>query len=100
MTAATAVHVEARGELDLATVPELLARIAPHRRPGNRVVIDLRPLTFMDSSGLRMLLVLHEASAGEGWELAVVQGPPEVQRVFELTGMDQLLPFVGATLAL
>jgi anti-sigma B factor antagonist len=99
MTAAAAVHIEARGELDLATVPALLERIAPHRRAGNRVVVDLRSLTFMDSSGLRMLLQLYQASAGEGWELVVVPGPPGVQRMFELTGMEQLLPFVDDTLA-
>ena len=79
------------GELDLASTDELTAQVHALWAGGSRcVLIDLSPLEFMDSSGLRGLLELREAAAREGNDLALRPGPPVVQRIFDLTGTRRL----------
>ncbi len=81
------------GELDLATTAE----VEPLLR-GDGVeqrLLDLRELTFMDSSGLRLILKAHAAARREGWSLQIVPGPPAVQRVFEICGVANELGFVA-----
>jgi len=51
-------------------------------------VLDLRGLTFMDSTGLRLVIRWHTAARDQGFQFAIVPGPDVVQRVFRLTGMD------------
>ena len=51
-------------------------------------MLDLRGLTFMDSTGLRLVIRWHAAARDDGFHFAVVPGPDVVQRVFRLTGMD------------
>lgn len=60
------------------------------------IVIDLRSLTFIDSSGLQALIAGHELCHARGHELRIVPGPENVQRLFELTGMNEVLPFTVA----
>jgi len=83
--AGAAVVVAPVGEIDLATVDVLAAEIAVAREDCERLVLDLREVSFLDSAGLRLVL---ETSRGEG-AFAVVRGPLEVQRVFELVGLDE-----------
>jgi anti-anti-sigma factor len=59
-------------------------------------VIDLRNLTFIASSCLQALMKGHERCVTHGHELRVAPGPTNVQRLFELTGIDQMLSFVDA----
>ena len=80
-----AVVVAPVGEIDLATVDELAQALDAAREEAGSVVLDLREVTFMDSAGLR--LVLEASLAGEGF--AVVRGPREVQRIFDLVGLDE-----------
>jgi anti-anti-sigma factor len=83
------------GELDLATVRDLEARLAELRGEGvRRVVLDLRELTFMDSTGLSLTMRWSIESARDGFDFAVVPGSRQIRRLFELTGMDGRLPFV------
>ena len=90
-----AASVQTVGELDMGTVPILSAELAQLRRAGCRqVIIDLRGLSFMDSSGLHFLLDCHAAARQDGFTMALVPGPPAVQRVFELTATATVLPFV------
>ena len=90
-----AADVRAVGELDMAAAPTLAAEIARLRRDGcKHVRFDLRELTFIDSSGLRFLLETHAEARRDGFFMTVIQGPPAVQRVFELTGTLSALPFV------
>jgi anti-anti-sigma factor len=80
------VRVVPSGELDLASVDAVDGEVRQLRRSGfDQVVLDLRRLTFMDSSGLRLLLDLRDDAARDGLDLVLVPGPPAVQRVFELT---------------
>jgi anti-anti-sigma factor len=87
-----------RGELDLygtvAIEPEL-ERLASE--PGvEAVALDLRELEFMDSSGLRAVVLADQRLREAGRRLALVRGPHAVQRVFELTRVAERLEFVDA----
>lgn len=85
------------GEADLVGVPKIEAALkdACAGEP-ELIVVDLRSLTFIDSSGLHALLTGHELCRARGHELRIIPGPEKVQRLFELTGMDDALPFVDA----
>ena len=81
------------GELDLDTAPRLEEELGAARAAGaGRVVLDMRRLTFMDSTGLRLIIRWDNAAKEEGFDFAIVPGPEVVQRVFRLTGMEEHLP--------
>jgi anti-sigma B factor antagonist len=81
------------GELDLDTTHQLETELAALRAGGaDRVVLDMRALTFMDSTGLRLVIRWDTSAKEEGFEFAIVPGPEVIQRVFRLTGMDEHLP--------
>jgi anti-sigma B factor antagonist len=81
------------GELDIATAPRLERALLFERRPGDRVMLDLADLEFLDSTGLRVIVQAVEASRTGGWELTLRQGRPAVRRVFEISGVIGALPF-------
>jgi anti-anti-sigma factor len=90
--------VTLRGEFDmLATVdvePELERLVD---EPGvDVVIVDLRSLDFLDSSGLRALICARNRLEDEEKRLVLVRGPIAVQRVFEITRMTERLDFVDA----
>jgi anti-sigma B factor antagonist len=89
------VLVELIGELDLATSP-LLERALEDvaASAGGRVVVDLRGLTFMDSTGLRVLMRWDLAGREAGLERVFIAGPDAVQRVFEATRLLERVTFV------
>ena len=92
------VRVCPRGEVDLATTGEIRDKFEEMSALGfRRVVLDLRGVTFLDSTGLRLALELWESSRTAAWEFAVIEGPVAVQRIFELTGVRSLLPFIAPT---
>ena len=92
------VSVRPRGELDLATTDLLRDRIQDLVAAGSpRVLLDLRGVTFIDSTGLRLVLELERWSRADGWTLGVVDGSPEVGRIFDLTGVRPVVPFVDGT---
>jgi anti-sigma B factor antagonist len=96
-TGDTAV-ISLRGELDVAGSALLdaeLERIAADHDP-KTIVVDLSGLDFMDSTGLR-LIVLGDARATEqGRKLVLVRGNPSVHRVFEITRMEERLNFADS----
>ena len=84
------------GEIDLSTVEEAGARLREAIEGSDgTVAVDLREVSFLDSSGLRLLLQLNEELTGSGRRLVVVQGPRRVARVFELTGAESELDVVA-----
>ena len=92
-----ATHLTLHGEFDIANAPHLEREIKRFAESGaSRLVIDLRDLTFIDSTGLRIVLETRQRAADQGFELELVRGPRQVQRVFELTGLEERLPFVDA----
>lgn len=90
----TETLIEVRGELDLASVPIFEAAIRTlDLRCRRRVVLDLGRLAFIDAAGLHAVLDLHEECLNVATTLTVRPGARHVQRVFELTGADGLVPF-------
>jgi anti-anti-sigma factor len=91
-----AVRVTVRGELDLETAPLLHGALREVESAGRTVTIDLRALTFMDSTGIN-LLTEHAARAEvERFELAILPPRPPVARVLDLAGVRRVLPLVDA----
>jgi anti-anti-sigma factor len=90
-------RVRPMGEVDISTVDDVRATIEELRAAGfKRLILDLRHATFLDSCGLRLALDVTSSSAADGFEFAIVPGPPGVQRVFEVAGLSSHLPFIDA----
>ena len=84
------------GELDVRTATESHKRLLALDVPrGGRLVVDLSDATFMDSTGIRLLLQAREHARRSGASYAIVSGPPEVMRVIELVGLDDQLHIVA-----
>jgi anti-sigma B factor antagonist len=89
------VAVVPRGEVDVASVGEIEAALRELRESGfNRLVLDLRHVTFMDSTGLRLMLAWDEEARRDGMEFGLVAGGPAVQRLLEIAGVRARLTFV------
>jgi anti-anti-sigma factor len=89
-----AVIVTLRGELDLASVGALEERLSTvELEAPARIVLDIVGLTFIDSSGLRVLLLANGRARESGRELVLTPSTDAVQRVFEMTGAHDLLRF-------
>lgn len=84
--------VTPRGELDLATAQRVQAKLA-ERGPGEPLVLDLSGLTFLDTSGIQLVVEADRSSRAEGFEFSLRRGTPAVHRVFEIAGLDRVLPF-------
>ena len=93
------VHTEDRavvfaveGELDLASSPTLEQELD---RVGDAdvdlLIIDLRKLRFMDSTGLHALVKANKRATETGRRFAVVKGGAQIQRLLSLTGVGELL---------
>jgi anti-anti-sigma factor len=84
-----------RGELDIASIGPLERAVEEQLASGAAtVVVDLRGLTFIDSSGLRVLIAADARSRELDRRLVVVRGEPRVHRAFEVTRLDERLEFV------
>jgi anti-sigma B factor antagonist len=94
--AAVAV-IAATGELDLSGAAVLeteLERLEAEPEVGT-VVLDMRGLEFMDSSGLRLVVLADMRAREAGRRFALVKGAETVHRVFEITRMSERLDFVA-----
>jgi len=83
------------GELDLSGEQALEAALAAARVLGGRLTVDLTELEFIDSSGLRVLVRLHNAAVSSGFDYTLIAGPPQVHRTFALCGLDRTLAFAA-----
>jgi anti-anti-sigma factor len=82
------------GDLDLAACPLAQAAVeTAFASQWRTLAIDFSSLTFLDSSGLRFIVAVHERCTAAKRQLSIKPGPRAVQRVFEITGMEALLPF-------
>jgi anti-sigma B factor antagonist len=86
------VGLELRGELDILAASVAKDRIAELRQ-GRELVLDLRGLSFIDPSGVHLLLELAADAARDGWNLSLIPGPRRIQRIFRLTQTEESLPF-------
>lgn len=87
------VTVPLNGELDFATAFDVEMKLEQAIRDADEVVVDLSQLDFIDSTGIRTLLEAHQAARRDGVTLRLLPGPDAVQRVFEMTGLLDELPF-------
>jgi anti-sigma B factor antagonist len=85
------------GELDLASVPLLESEVesATLDDPA-RIVLDLRGLEFIDSTGLRAILLQDKRSTERGQTFALVRGSEQVQRLMRMTGVDEHLKIIAS----
>jgi anti-anti-sigma factor len=93
------VRVRFEGELDLTTVPnaeEFVSNIEREHAP-DTLVLDLRDLRFLDSSGLRFILMVDARTRKDGRRLRIVAGPEAVHRVFRIALLDKRLEFMEET---
>lgn len=88
-------HVVLSGELDLSTIEKVEQELARVEGEGPSIVaLDLSRLTFLDSSGLRIIVSADQRARREKRRFVVVRGPETVQRVFAITRLDEQLELV------
>lgn len=91
-----AVVVAPHGELDLGSVDQLRAALRRHDFVHCRaIVLDLSGVSFLDSSGLSLVLQEHQRCECDGLDFQLVPGPETVQRVFEMTGLAEHLVWLN-----
>jgi anti-anti-sigma factor len=79
------------GEVDMASVPllhETYGEVCGES--GSGLIIDLSGVTFLDSSGLAILISIHEELEARGAQLTILAPTPPVRRLFGLTGLDSV----------
>jgi anti-sigma B factor antagonist len=88
-------RVALTGELDIASAESFEEKLADVEAdsPGT-LVLDLRNVAFIDSTGLRAVIAADERARTAGRRLVVVRGPGAVERVFSVTQLDQRLEMV------
>lgn len=89
------VRLSLTGELDISSAPRLedeLVQVEAARPPA--IMLDLRGLEFMDSTGLRTIVAADARAREQGRRLTIVRGPDAVQRIFSVTKLDERLEIV------
>jgi anti-anti-sigma factor len=84
------VRLELAGELDISSAPvleEALGRIEADQP--SLLLVDLRGLDFMDSTGLRTLVSANQRARTQGRRFAIVRGPEQVDRIFSVTRLER-----------
>ena len=81
-------------EIDSATAPQLAAQLAG-LDPGDDVLVDFSEVNFCDSTGIRVLLATLKAQMAGGGSLRLINVAPAVSRVFEMTGLRNLMADVS-----
>jgi anti-sigma B factor antagonist len=93
-TGLTTVRVE--GAVDMLTAPTLLSVVDDELDRGcQRLLVDLRPVTFLGSSGLTALIAMARRSAADQVQLRLVADGPSVIRPLEITGLAAVLQTVS-----
>lgn len=83
------------GELDMAGVNQFERLLtADHASEAATFVLDMRGLTFIDSSGLRALIMADQRVRAEGGRFIVVRGSDQVNQVLEMTGVAQRIELI------
>jgi anti-sigma B factor antagonist len=85
--------VQPRGDLDVATAGTLRAALDGLERT-ECLVLDLRGLSFIDSTGLHLLVALHQRAQRDGFRLTLLAPAAPLDKAIQLCGLDETLPFV------
>jgi anti-sigma B factor antagonist len=84
------------GALGMATAGELEAALTAQMADHGEVVLDLSELTFMDSSGIRVLVSSIKLAERNGWRFSIRDELPDhVRRLLDVTGIGPFLPLVA-----
>jgi len=92
----SAVVLRLRGDLDLASADAVAQRLDALEAAGEPVVLDVDRLSFMDSSGLRVVLQAAENSRTGSWSFSLTAGSEQVRNLFASAGVTDRLPIVPA----
>ena len=96
-TTGRAATLTLSGELDLVSSPVLERALAPMLdSDAELIIVDLRGLDFMDSTGLHVLVQAHQQLHDAGRRLALVRARDHVQRLFDLTGLSETMTIVDS----
>jgi anti-sigma B factor antagonist len=96
-TTGRATTLALNGELDLLSSPRLAQALDEVTRSDSElIIIDLRPLEFMDSTGLHLLIQAQQQAVDAGRRFALIRGGDQVQRLFDLTGVADGLTIVDS----
>ena len=88
--------VEVAGEIDMVAHDRLRSVIAEAQSGGRRLVVDLSETTFMDSTGLRVLLEAWRVQTDGGSEMVLRAPSPAVRALFDITGVGDAMPIEPA----
>ena len=84
--------VTAAGEIDAATAETLSTAVIGALEDGYpRVVVDFAQVTFIDSTGLGVLVKAHRTAVARNAEFGVVHPTPQTRKLIKVLGLDQLL---------
>lgn len=96
-TTGRVVTLTLSGELDLVSSPILEQALdGAGQSDAELIVVDLRTLEFMDSTGLHLLVSAQQRAHETGRRFALVRGGEQVQRLFDLSGVGELLLIVDS----
>lgn len=88
-------RIVARGELDIATVPSLERDLlAAEQTDADTIVLDLSGLSFIDSTGLKLLLDANDRSNGADRLRIIAAGSPTLERLLDIVGLRERLPLI------
>lgn len=94
----TTTVLEVAGEVDLSTAEQFAEAVdaAAGDASVERIIVDLGGVSFMDSAGLRVLVTGVKAAEARGAKLVATDAQPQVKKVFQLTGLDEILGLTDA----
>jgi anti-sigma B factor antagonist len=85
------LRIAVSGEVDVATAPTLRERLYDAvDRSSEVVIVDLLAVTFIDSTGLGVLIGTQERGNGQGTQVRIVVREPRIVKIFEITGLTEL----------
>ncbi len=85
------------GELDMVSAAELDSAVTVALAEAREVILDIEELTFIDSTGLRAIITCHKSCQHIDIPFRLTPGQPQAKRLFEVTGLLDLLPFMQPT---
>ena len=88
--------ISLQGELDLGTIPRVEKHLFEEVRVNAGVIVDLTDVSFIDSSGIGLLIRALRSTEDAGAVHTVVAEGSQVDRVFSLAGIDRVLPIFTA----
>jgi anti-sigma B factor antagonist len=89
--------LRAQGEIDVASAPEFHASLSDLIREDTEIlIVDLSEVSFMDSTGLGVLVGVEKQMSEAGHEMRLVVTQPQITRLLELTGLNEVFTIVSS----